>query len=103
MSEHTTLRTQEKSGGDGSVTQESQPNKNINVNNVGYLYQVYILVHREYTLAYRDPFLYYFQLILLVSFALMIGAVFWDLPFEVDGNFGRISGGLLWIVMPFCW
>ena len=72
-------------------------------NTVPFWYQVYILVCREYTLAYKDPFLYYFQLILCLMFAFLIGAVFWDLPFVVDGNFGRVSGALLWVVLPLCW
>ena len=98
LNKHFTLcgKNGDKAGECGSLNK-------MNTNDVHFCYQVFLLVHREYTLAYRDPFLYYFQWILLVSFALMIGAVFWELPMEIDGNFGRISGSLLWIVMPFCW
>ena len=89
----------EKEKASGGTTEKLS----INVNQVNFWYQVYVLIRREFTLAYRDPFLYYFQFILMLSFAMMVGAVFWELPHEVDGNFGRISGALLWIVMPCCW
>ena len=62
-----------------------------------------MLVRREYTIAYRDPTLYYFQVIMLMSFAFLSGAVFWQLPREVDGTFNMIPSGLLWIVFCYCW
>jgi hypothetical protein len=61
-------------------------------------------VYREYALAYRDPTLYYFQIVMLMSFAFLSGSVFWDLPREVDGNnFNIILSGLLWIVFCYSW
>lgn len=70
---------------------------------VPFWFKVYVLVYREYALAYRDPTLYYFQVVMLMSFAFFTGAVFWDLPYEVDGNFNIILSGPLWIVLCYSW
>ena len=48
--------------------------------------QVYVLIYREYALAFRDPTLYYFQIIMLSMFAFMSGAVFWMLPQVLNNN-----------------
>lgn len=73
------------------------------VNHVPMWKQIYTLVYREYTIAYRDPTLYYFQVALLTAFALMCGAVFWNLPREVNGNFNIFPSALLWLVLMNCW
>jgi hypothetical protein len=65
--------------------------------------KVYVLLYRDYALAYRDPTLYYFQVVLLLSFAFMVGAVFWMLPLEVDGNFNMFPSALLWITLMHSW
>ena len=65
--------------------------------------QFYILSYRDFALAYRDPTLYYFQVVLLISFGFFAGAVFWDLPREVNGQFNLITSGLLWLTLMFTW
>jgi ABC-type multidrug transport system ATPase subunit len=65
--------------------------------------KVGILVWRDYTIAYRDPTLYYFQAMMLMSFAFLTGAVFWKLPKEINGNFNIFPAGLLWIVFFHTW
>lgn len=65
--------------------------------------QVYVLVYRDYSVAYRDPTLYYFQAVMLMCFSFMTGAVFWHLPKEVDGNFNIFASGLLWLVFFHTW
>ena len=65
--------------------------------------QVYVLVYREYTLGYRDPTLYYLQVGLFIMFSFFTGAIFLQLPRNVDENFNIITGGLLWITLTFSW
>lgn len=60
--------------------------------------QYYVLVLREYTLAKRDPSLYYLQCFLASMFGFMIGAVFFQLKAKVDNTINNITAGLLWIV-----
>jgi len=84
--------------GAGNPTSQRSPN-----DPVPLWRQIYILVYREYALAYRDPTLYYFQLGMLMSFCLLVGGVFWDLPHTVGTNFNIIPSGLLWIVLLNVW
>jgi ATP-binding cassette, subfamily G (WHITE), member 2, SNQ2 len=65
--------------------------------------QVYVLIYRDYMIAYRDPTLYYFQAALLISFSFLTGAVFWMLPTEVNGNFNIFPSALLWLVFFHTW
>jgi len=65
--------------------------------------QTQILLLREYRIAYRDPKLYYVQLALHTMFAVLIGVVFWDLPYNVSGNFNVFPAALLWLVLLNCW
>lgn len=65
--------------------------------------QVYVLIYRDYAIAYRDPTLYYFQAVLLICFSFLTGAVFWKLPKEVNGNFNIFPSGLLWLVFFHTW
>lgn len=60
--------------------------------------QYSILVGRGYTLARRDPALYYLQVILLLVFGFLVGAVFFRLKYVVDSTLINISGGITWIV-----
>jgi len=75
----------------------------VQVDPVPFWKQVYVLVYREYALAWRDPTLYWFQLVMLLMFALMIGGVFWDLPRSLDENFNLQPSALLWLVLLNCW
>lgn len=61
--------------------------------------QVYILVKRDYILAARDPTMYVLQVILVLVFGVMVGAVFFDLKYRIDSSMNYIPGVLLWIVM----
>lgn len=72
-------------------------------NLVSFWKQFYVLLYREYALAYRDPTLYYFQVFLLTGFAFCTGAIFFQLPFKVDANFNVIPGGILWLSLMFSW
>jgi ABC-type multidrug transport system ATPase subunit len=64
-----------------------------------YWLQFYTIVYREYAIAYRDPTLYWFQLVLMLSFGFICGAVFFQLPFGIDANFNNIPGSMLWLTM----
>jgi hypothetical protein len=70
---------------------------------VPFYRQLYYLIYREYALAYRDPTLYYFQVVLLLSFGFFTGAVFFQLPQEINGDFNIFPGGLLWLTMMNSW
>jgi len=70
---------------------------------VSFLKQVYVLIYREYSLAYRDPTLYYFQVALLTAFSFCTGAIFLKLPRNVDANFNIIPGSILWLTLMFSW
>ena len=61
------------------------------------------LVYREYALAWRDPTLYYLQVVLIMGFAFCTGAVFLALPQGIDGNFDIFYGTVLWISLLFGW
>jgi len=65
--------------------------------------RIYTLVYREYTLAARDPTLYYFQAVLLMSFAFLSGAVFWMIPRSTSQPLVYFNSGLLWIVFCYVW
>eukprot|EP01038_Epipyxis_sp_PR26KG_P013595 gene13595-18245_t len=64
---------------------------------------VWLLVYRDYTLAWRDPTLYHFQFNLILGFALMIGMVFYQLPFVISSNTNIFAGGLLWVSLLAGW
>lgn len=61
--------------------------------------QFALLVERDFILAYRDPTLYILQVVLVVFFGLMIGAVFFDLKYEINASMNFIPGALLWCIM----
>ncbi len=69
-------------------------------NDVSFWVQFYVLLKREYTLAARDPTLYYLQFVMIYFFAFLIGVVFWDLPYRVDGqSFSIVIAGSIWFAM----
>lgn len=72
------------------------------VNQVPWYRQFYVLVYREYALAYRDPTLYYFQVGLVITFALLTGMVFYQMRREIS-QLQTLSGGLLWLTLMFSW
>ena len=72
-------------------------------NNVPFWFQVYVLIYREYALAFRDPTLYYFQIIMLSGFAFVSGAVFWNLPQDLTTSWNMFPSGLLWIALVYIW
>jgi ABC-type multidrug transport system ATPase subunit len=61
--------------------------------------QCWTLLYRDFTLAYRDPSLYYLQFILVCMFGFMVGATFFNLHARINSKMTNISGGLLWIVL----
>lgn len=65
--------------------------------------QVYVLIYREFALAYRDPTLYYFQVFLFLIFTFTTGAIFFQMPRKVEENFNITTGGVLWMTMTFSW
>lgn len=64
-----------------------------------FMRQYGTLLYRDFTLAYRDPSLYYLQFILVSMFGFMVGATFFHLHARIDSKMTNISGGLLWIVL----
>jgi len=66
---------------------------------VPFLRQLWTLVKRDFVLAYRDPTLYYLQFVMTLSMSLLIGCIFYNLPFIVDSDFEAIVSGLVWIVI----
>lgn len=75
----------------------------LTTSNVPFWTKFYILSYRDFALAYRDPTLYYFQFVLMVSFAFLAGCVFWDLPRDVNGMYNMITSSILWLTMMFMW
>jgi ABC-type multidrug transport system ATPase subunit len=61
--------------------------------------QVRILLQRDFTLAKRDPSLYYLQFVLVSTFGFLVGAAFFNVPIEIGSRMNNIPGGLLWLVM----
>ena len=62
------------------------------------LRQYLTLVRRGYTLAIRDPALYYLQLFLLLFFGFLVGAVFLRLKYVIDSTIINIPAAITWIV-----
>eukprot|EP00599_Poterioochromonas_sp_BG-1_P003195 CAMPEP_0173133204 /NCGR_PEP_ID=MMETSP1105-20130129/595_1 /TAXON_ID=2985 /ORGANISM="Ochromonas sp., Strain BG-1" /LENGTH=1323 /DNA_ID=CAMNT_0014044843 /DNA_START=330 /DNA_END=4298 /DNA_ORIENTATION=+ len=68
------------------------------------LYRQYVtLLWREFTLAWRDPSLYYLQVVLVIAFGFLVGAAFFQLRFNINSKMNYVSSGLLWIVMMCCY
>lgn len=63
----------------------------------------WVLVYREFALAYRDPTLYYFQVVMILTFSFLSGAVFFQIPKRVDGNFHYFISGIVWLVFMNSW
>lgn len=61
--------------------------------------QFWTLISRDFTLAYRDPSLYYLQFVLVSFFGFLVGATFFNLHARINSKMTNISGGLLWIVL----
>lgn len=60
------------------------------------------LVARDFTLAYRDPSLYYLQFVLVTFFGFLVGACFYSVDRTIAKT-SNVTGGLLWIVMMMCY
>lgn len=61
--------------------------------------RLYVLIKRDFTLAARDPTLYYLQVMLVLMFGFLIGAVFFSLNYRIDESLNYVPAALLWIVM----
>ncbi len=61
--------------------------------------QYWTLLYRDFTLAYRDPSLYYLQFVLVSAFGFLVGATFFKQHADINSKMTNISGSLLWIVM----
>lgn len=70
-----------------------------NKTNTSFAHQVYILVARDYTIAGRDPSLYFLQFVLVLMFGFLIGACFFQLNYRIDRTVNYVTGSLLWIIM----
>lgn len=65
-----------------------------------YWRQYTTLLKRDFTLAYRDPSLYYLQFVLVLAFGFLVGASFFQLdPVKINSQMLYVPSGLLWIVM----
>lgn len=64
--------------------------------------QYWILLYRDFTLAYRDPSLYYLQFVLVSFFGFLVGSCFFRLKSSISAV-NDIPAGLLWIVMMMCY
>ena len=60
--------------------------------------QYLTLVRRGYTLAKRDPALYYLQFLLLLMFGFLVGAVFLRLKYVIDSTIVNVPAAITWIV-----
>ncbi len=65
--------------------------------------QYWILLYRDFTLAYRDPSLYYLQFLLVTMFGFLVGACFFNLDASINADLSSINAGLLWITMMMCY
>ena len=88
---------------DGTTSGIGGNSKDVCMLPVPFWRQVYVLIYREFALAYRDPTLYYFQVSLFLVFTFTTGAVFFQLPRNVDENFNITTGGVLWMTLTFSW
>ena len=75
-----------------SITTSSRKIGTSNPNKVFFLKKIYYLIYRDFALAYRDPTLYYLQVILLLGFGFMYGAIFFMLP-TTTNTFTQVQGG----------
>lgn len=64
-----------------------------------FLTQYSELLHREVLIAQRDYTLYYLQFALVTVYGALMGAVFFDLKYKIDGTMGYVPGGLLWLCL----
>lgn len=60
--------------------------------------QYLVLLKRDYDMAARDPALYFLQVMLVLLFGFLVGAVFLRMKFRVDKSTQNIAGALLWMV-----
>jgi hypothetical protein len=87
---------------DDSISTSSRQIVTASPNQVFFLNKIYYLIYRDFALAYRDPTLYYLQVILLLGFGFMYGAIFFMLP-TTTNTFTQVQGGVLWIAMSYSW
>ena len=64
-----------------------------------FLTRVWVLMYRDFTLAARDPTLYYLQCVLTLMFGFLIGACFFDLHYDIDETINYIPAAILWIIL----
>ena len=57
------------------------------------------LLNREFTLAKRDPALFYLQAFLLLGFGFLVGAAFLRLKYKIDTSIYNVQSSTLWLVM----
>lgn len=81
---------------DGALEDDDTNSKNVRSI---FTRQVWTLLMRDFTLAYRDPSLYYLQFVLVCMFGFLVGSTFFDLSHEINAEMTNITGGLLWIVL----
>ena len=61
--------------------------------------QMYVLSKRDFTVASRDPTMYYLQVAMVLAFGFLIGAVFFQLKYRIDESMNYIPSALLWLMM----
>jgi ABC-2 type transporter len=57
-----------------------------------------VLVMREFTIAARNPSLYYLQFSLLIVIGIFVGAVFYSTKSNVDVSVKNVPAGIVWII-----
>eukprot|EP01031_Cornospumella_fuschlensis_P027142 gene27142-32787_t len=66
--------------------------------------KLYVLMYREFALAFRDPTLYYFQLAMMVIFSCLSGAVFFQVPQKIETDTANVfSGAVTWLTFLNSW
>jgi ABC-type multidrug transport system ATPase subunit len=61
--------------------------------------QMRVLMTRDFTIAARDPTMYYLQVAMVLMFGFLIGAVFFQLKYRINESMTYIPSALLWIVL----
>lgn len=66
--------------------------------------KLYVLIHREFALAARDPTLYYFQLGMMLMFSFLSGAVFFQMPQKIETDTSNVFlGSVVWLTFMTSW
>jgi ABC-type multidrug transport system ATPase subunit len=85
---------------DRELSLSSDDNNHQKSNSYRLYWRQYItLINRDFTLAYRDPTLYYLQFVMVCMFGILIGSAFFQPHRTIGSTMNYIPAGVLWIVM----